>query len=323
MVAASLRALLARVIDYAGLFPPARLPLDRAIHAFETYREQPESWLLGRFILPAARLGDLDTFADRLRAGRLWTFSCLGRGGGTSAELLQGLSNDLRDIATIRERFVEAVEIDVLEIRLPGDVIGKGIDPAATLVAEAAAMIEASGPPVLKPFYEIPLRNAWREEVIEILDALVLEAKRGSPSRRRCQPPGFKLRTGGLEAEAFPSVEQVAFVLASAAARRVPLKFTAGLHHPVRRFDPGVQATMHGFLNLFVAGNLGSNEDMVRQVVAQEDPTAFRFDDRELACGPFRVPLAQVNLARRDAVLSFGSCSFDEPRDDLRAMGLI
>ena len=44
---ASLRALLTGVVDYAGLFPPARLPLDEAIRNYARYRQGSDAWMLG------------------------------------------------------------------------------------------------------------------------------------------------------------------------------------------------------------------------------------------------------------------------------------
>src|SRR6516165_211295 len=51
----SVRALLSRIIDYAGMFPPAQLPLEQAIRNYARYRTEPESWMLGRFVCPAAQ----------------------------------------------------------------------------------------------------------------------------------------------------------------------------------------------------------------------------------------------------------------------------
>lgn len=59
----SLRALLANLIDYAGLYPPAALPLPAVLKNYEQYLAEPESWMLNRLVLPAnllpeARLRD-------------------------------------------------------------------------------------------------------------------------------------------------------------------------------------------------------------------------------------------------------------------------
>src|SRR5437016_3577280 len=95
----SLRALLAGIVDYAGLFPPARLPLEQAIRNYACYRIEPENWMLGRFICPAARLAELAPFHEELfQTGPPFVFSALGRGGATVAEFLEGLRADLEAI---------------------------------------------------------------------------------------------------------------------------------------------------------------------------------------------------------------------------------
>jgi hypothetical protein len=113
------------------------------------------------------------------------------------------------------------------------------------------------------------------------------------------------------------------------------LKFTAGLHHPIRRYDAAVNTKMHGFFNVFGAGVLAHArrliEKQVRQIIADEDPANFVFDDEGFRWKDFRASTEEIRAARQGSlvpfgtggVTSFGSCSFDEPRDDLRALGLL
>jgi hypothetical protein len=56
----ALRTLLAGLIDYAGLFPPADLDMPDAARNYAAYRAGPHAWALGRFIVPAVRLGEVD-----------------------------------------------------------------------------------------------------------------------------------------------------------------------------------------------------------------------------------------------------------------------
>jgi predicted DNA-binding antitoxin AbrB/MazE fold protein len=326
----SLRALLAGVIDYAGLFPPAKLPLDEAIRNDARYRREPEGWMLGRFVCPASRLAELAPFHDELfTSGPPFVFSALGRGGPDAEEFVNGLRDDLHDIAAFRDRHGAAVEVDVLEAKLPAEVLGADrYDAALALLGQSARVIEELGPPVLKPFYEVPLREGWQveiEEIIEVLDEDTAAADEAP--RKRCRQAGLKLRCGGVDAAAFPTPEQIAWALVNAQDREVPMKFTAGLHHPLRRFDAGVQTHMHGFLNVLLAGVFAGvetvDEDGLVQILLNEDPAHFAFDDNGVRWEPLSVDLAGIERARRELVLSFGSCSFDEPRDDLRALGLL
>src|SRR5713101_2167456 len=102
----SLRAMLTGIIDYAGMFPPAKLPLDQAIRNYARYRTEPESWMLGRFICPAARLGELAPYFEELfLAGPPLTISALGRGGNTVADFLKGLRADLEIVGEFHEKY--------------------------------------------------------------------------------------------------------------------------------------------------------------------------------------------------------------------------
>lgn len=127
-----------------------------------------------------------------------------------------------------------------------------------------------------------------------------------------------KLRTGGVTADAFPSEEVVAKVLASAAAVRAPLKLTAGLHHAVRYTDAETGFENHGFLNVLLA---------VVQALDGEDAAALR---TTLATRDTAVVLARLGklsaerlLAARRGFVSFGCCGVEEPIDDLVGLGLV
>ena len=50
------RALLSEIVDYAGLFPPAQLPLEKAVREYAAHLGEEKAWMLGRFIIPAQRL---------------------------------------------------------------------------------------------------------------------------------------------------------------------------------------------------------------------------------------------------------------------------
>ena len=55
MLARAQQELFARLIDYAGLFPPAALSMEEAVRNYDAYRRGEYAWMLGRFVVPAAR----------------------------------------------------------------------------------------------------------------------------------------------------------------------------------------------------------------------------------------------------------------------------
>jgi hypothetical protein len=326
----SLRALLAGSIDYAGLFPPASLPLDQAISNYGRYRGEPESWLLSRFVCPAARLAELGPRDALFQSDPPFAFTALGCGGHDVLQFGSGIRADVEAIAAFQERHGERVRVETFEVRLPEDLTRPHPAVGVTLPEKIGDFIRGVSDLVaqhtLSVFCESTPTSDWRALLTAVIAGITKSRADALPGRFG-QPLGFKLRCGGADAAAFPPAEQLALAITACRDAGVPIKFTAGLHHPIRRFDPGFQTHVHGFLNVLAAGVLAHarrlNEDEVRQILEDEDPTSFVFDEHGLRWKALRATTDETARARREAVTSFGSCSFDEPRDDLINLGLL
>jgi hypothetical protein len=210
----------------------------------------------------------------------------------------------------------------VLELRLPSDALADDAAALPELLAEVDARCQRHEAGTLTPFYEMPLQANWTEQIPVAARAL----RQFNQARTGQQPhAGFKLRCGGLEKSAFPSVEQVALCLHECLTWAIPFKATAGLHHPLRRFDPGLQATMHGFINVFGGAVLAAVQQFetkrLAEVLADEQSGHFRFADASFRWMDCEVSADDIARLRTSVLTSFGSCSFDEPRDDLRSLG--
>src|SRR5882724_13281871 len=74
-------ALLAGLVDYAGLFPPASQDMRPALESYASYLNGPDRRALGRFIVPFSRLKELeDAGGDLLPRGKRyepWRLSVL------------------------------------------------------------------------------------------------------------------------------------------------------------------------------------------------------------------------------------------------------
>jgi len=329
----SLRALLTGIIDYAGLFPPAQLPLDQAFRNYVRYQQEPESWMMARFVCPAASLSSL----EGLPALSSFAVSVLGRGGNTPSEFIASVKADMESLASFVEQLGEKVTADAFEVRLPENVVETDRDQGLGACISAASVIMDTRlaqlareyypkPVVLVPYYEAAPAPDWRAATSEAITGVASDLKPFAPGAHvHCRPAGFKLRCGGVEARAFPAPEKIAFTIAHCLDAGIPMKFTAGLHHPIRHYDTGVQTRMHGFINVFAAGALtharGLSADQLLPIIEDEDGSHFIFTDEGLRWNDYFATTEEISAARQNFVTSFGSCSFDEPRDDLRALG--
>lgn len=300
--AASLRALLARSIDYAGMFPPCSLELDPAIKNQADYIRSPESWMLSAFVLPVSKFGNLAPVLSQFDKHHPLRISALGQKTDNAKAFLPELKNVAEAIRALQQAHPDLVSISQLEMALPQDVDLAGLNEVAAAVANLK----------LQCFWEAPAESA--EKAI----ALIARAK---------QPAfGYKLRTGGVTTDSFPSSVQITRAILASTKHHVPMKFTAGLHHPIRQFHDEVKTEMHGFLNVLGAGVLSAehhwDEAQTVEMIEDQRAQSFEFHDTVFAWRDWEITLDRIK-ARRKFVTSFGSCSFDEPREDLRALNLL
>ncbi len=309
MISPALRALLTHSIDYAGLFPPAGLPLEPALANHARYVRSPEAWMLRAFVLPAAQLSSAASSVGRFDETHPLRVSVLGPRTETSSTFLAELHSAAAAATAFVDLHGDRVRIDQLEIVLPPDA-------DASTLREARAMLDVPATSGARCFLEAP--PAAAEGTMELLAA-------DRAGHAGLSPFGFKLRTGGVVATAFPFTLQVAEVLARSSEFDIPIKFTAGLHHPIRAFHASVETQMHGFLNVFAAAVLtrrfGWDSTRAAGLVEETDPAAIRFEGDTLGWREWTITSNEI-AADRARVCSFGSCSFDEPLDDLKGLGL-
>ena len=64
----SVQALMDGILDYAGLFPPAKLDMVPTMRNYHAYREGADHWMLGRIVVPVSRFEEFEANAEGLLA---------------------------------------------------------------------------------------------------------------------------------------------------------------------------------------------------------------------------------------------------------------
>ena len=289
-------ALLNELIDYAGLFPPAGEDMKTAVENYAEYLRGPDRKALGKFIVPLARLDELeDAAADlfpRTLGSAPWRISVLVADDVRLAAETMGKFN-ARHSSEARRGLAR---IEVAELK------------ASTI--EEISNQQRDLPRTFTSYFEIPLSADVRS---------LVRAIREVSSRA-------KVRTGGITAAAFPSPQSIIDFMIACRAEAVAFKATAGLHHPIRAeyrltYEEGsATGMMYGFLNVFIAAALvaaGETEAVALAALEETNQSAFEFGDDYLQWRDKRVSADQLAAVRADNAISFGSCSFREPIDEL------
>ena len=331
---ASLQKFMDELIDYAGLFPPAELPLGEAIHEYISHVSDKERWMLGRFIIPISQLDDLGKFIAKFDKIGILRLSVLGAQTTTEEEFLEQTKNEVSIINEYRKKHEGKVTIEVIETKLPSQT------PSKKVMTKVVNLLNKNSLEHYHEFPELPYvginyatnedEGDWDEKITPTIKII-----------SKLENTGIKMRCGGIVKDAFPSVEQVAAMIQNCSIYQVPIKFTAGLHHPLRHHSNEYNTEMHGFINMFSASAFAStfpkpnNEQekfrmftLLSHMIDCQNESDFKFEDNKMTWkvgddrdSRFEISKETIVKSRENMAISFGSCSFQEPIDDLKQLG--
>lgn len=298
----SARAFLSGIVDYAGLFPPASLGMREAVREYATHFSGGDGDLLGRFVVPAARLDEFSGAAEALLprepGATPWRLSVIaGSDAAAARENALHFNCSHWTASPIGHAVCDAIEIPV-----------KSPDDAASALRSFPANFQL--------FLEFPLEPD-AEPLIAVIEGTSAAAK---------------FRAGGVTEGAIPTSPQVARFIGACVRREVRFKATAGLHHAVRGVYPltyernAPKAMMHGYLNVFLAAAFAKadlGEPELIRLLDETDSSAFRIEDDGVSWRDNALNAAQLADTRESVALSFGSCSFAEPVAEARELGLL
>lgn len=295
----SLDMLLGSAIDYAGLFPPAQLSLPDAVREFISELESPSSFLVNGFVVPSRLAEALEKEADSqglFEEGDALAVTLILKPeeGGSLADEAKALADTWDP-----DSWLEPVAVEAFV----------GTQPTDADLKAMKVMGQKLDVPVFLEFGWNPDYKAAGEKAVTLWQGF-----------------GYKARLGGASKTDTPSIQQVADFLVEAAGMDVPLRLTAGLHHPLAHNDPIFGGWRHGFLNCLAAAlAVYANDAPVKEVekiLSLQSSSAFRFTENAFHAGDRSFGPEDLELFG-DYCYGFGSCSISEPYDGLVRLGLI
>jgi hypothetical protein len=282
----SVPAWLTGLVDDAAVFPPATLPLDRAIDEHESHRSSEYAALLGGFVAPDVKIADLiDVLDDRDEDHPLDLNLLVTGGAGAIGPAVRWASRS----PLLRLRAIEFALRDEEDLAHNARRVMTGLEAVEEDLSDIDVYVEL-------PRWTGSPTHGW----LSALDEL------GSAEVRA------KFRTGGVTADAFPSAEELGTCIDAALDRELPFKATAGLHRAIAHHDPETGFDHHGFLNLLVA----------TRVCLDGGDTVGALREQHAAALLDGVDADTLERTRR-WFTGFGCCDVLEPHDDLVELGIL
>jgi hypothetical protein len=269
-------------IDYAGLYPPADLPMQTVVNNWSSFLQSEDNWMLARLIIPANRLDEFKKCAKDLLP--------------SSEEEMWQLSVLLPPVRS--EKFETAVQTTIeFNIESCG-AVANVVEFKASTTEEIDAALSILHDD-LYPFIELPIEEDPRGLIACLSGSIA----------------GAKVRTGGVTPDLYPSSTMLARFIHSCAFAGQAFKATAGMHSPCQYKNESVGVLEYGFLSVLQATAAASIHDA----------TVGEVENILNAVEPDFSPFTEIQLEQVRAELfnSLGTCSFDDPRNDLRKMGLL
>ncbi len=268
------------LVDDAAVFPPGDAPLPEAVSAYVARRGAWYADLVASFVVTDTSLPEVDADIP---------VSIVVTGGA-------GAIGGALGYAAKKGQRVAGLEIALRDL----DDLAGNARRVATAVDAARA--EGTVPDDVPVFVELPQTDATA--------AWLSAADVVAEGEHR-----LKFRTGGLDADRFPTPEQLASWIDAALDRETPFKCTAGLHHAIAHRDHETGFPHHGFLNVLLATRRafdGAPASEVADLLGDQYPNDL-------------VALARTSdlAGARRWFTGFGSCSVHEPLDDLVGLGLV
>jgi hypothetical protein len=273
------------LVDDAAVFPPGNASLAEAVAAYRRHPDEPYAALVGALVVSDTHLPQLARLAEEAPDADPLPVSVVVSGGAGGIEPVARWC----DSPGLELRAVEAALRDLDGL---ADNARRLVAAADSAGLQVPVYVEPPVPPATGA-------HGW----LAALDEVAAADQR------------IKLRTGGVDAERFPTAGQVASFLDAALDRELPFKCTAGLHHAVRHRATDTGFEHHGFLNVLLATRAALDGEDVVAVLEERDPAAL--------LGRWKAVGTDALVRTRRWFTSFGCCGVTDPWSDLLQLGLV
>lgn len=277
----------AALVDDAAFFPPGELPMEQAVPAHRAHLRSAYGAIVGSFVAPDSQLPTLAKLTTETDEPVRTSVVVTGGAGAIESAVRWTEQNAGVELVGLEVSVRNDADLTHNTMRIT-TAVRDCVDDKVNVWIELPRLEEPEPP------------ASW----LSSLDEIAASGHRG------------KIRTGGLDADAFATSHVLATSIEAMLDRELTFKCTAGLHNAVRHLA-GDGFEHHGFLNMLLAVRAsldGADVSEVAAILDEHDGAALADRLQALPDG--------AATSTRAMFASFGSCSIMEPVEDLRSLGL-
>jgi hypothetical protein len=298
----SLELLLDKVFDYSGIFPPANLSLEDAFNKTINFNKELKNkfWINSDLVLGYEKLDELlDIIKSKTNLDRHIKISVLSPNTIDNFEELFIL---IEKINNFQQNQKNLILIQSLETKITDNFLlldNNTKDKLSYLGTNFSVSLE---PDLSNQNWQNRLENSIN--FISLNKSNLLLKIRG---------------TGPTKIEN----NKIAKVIKFASNANINLKATGGLHHPI--IEKKLYENNLGFLNLSLAIFFAKtfpdqiSEEFIFELLENDNCSSFDFSNG-IAYKHLNISLSEVQSIKSTYIFSIGSCSINEPDDDINRL---
>jgi hypothetical protein len=274
---------LAKLFDYAGMFPPAELEMRTAVRQYREYRHGAHAWALGSLVVDADSLSALRKEAE-----------------DAIYDLPLSMVAKSRNLETIRQYLDEGLRIETVELKAGN--------------RDEIMAVKDSLPAGFMAYIEVPMRLS-EPDVLDAISAAGVRAKlRTGGVIAEAFPPAIWL------AEMLKALAERGIPFKATAGLHHPLRSWHAFTYQ-QNSETGMMHGFMNLLCAAALVWLGGEAGEATELLEEQDTHAWRVTEDAVRWGTREWSANQLREVRERFLMSIGSCSFTEPMRDLEALG--
>jgi len=170
-----LKYFMTRIIDYAGMFPPAKLPFTEAFSNYLNYQNDSDSWMMERFVFPITKHNEIASFQKELSTHKKTiNLSILPQYSDSEVVFLENFRNDFELLNQATKDSPAKFDLNFFEFKLPKNLLEADQNHVYPFFDELLSIAKIHPMQKSQFFIEMTIGSDWKYSMNRFTNLLTL-----------------------------------------------------------------------------------------------------------------------------------------------------